>query len=156
METFERIAADPVIIIVALLLIAYGIKELHSLIMWWKARGDEYHGSRTEKENFRQQVCDIACTSEAHTQTLQKISDSLDKINERLDHAEEERKGDMVASGRATLYHLYETLKDRDTITMSEYETFNSVATRYLKAGGNSVFKDKIIPEITQKPIDGE
>jgi len=156
MSNIKDMLANPVAILLGFFIVLLVIKELYEIVKWWKDRADGYHNIKNAKEDFRQQVCEIACTSEKHTETLIKISESLDGINERLDKAEQHRKKDTIASGRATLYHLYEKLRDKDTISLSEYETFDDVANRYLGAGGNSVFRDKIIPEIRNKPVDRE
>jgi len=165
MGVWEKLISQPATIALAFIVIIYAIKEGYELFKWWKGRADDYHGSRKAEEDFPRQVCEIACTSQEHTETLKKIGDALDGINERLDKSEEdrrkdlelaneERKKDTIANSRAWLYNLYEQLKDKPNITVNEYETFNDLAERYLAAGGNSVFKDKIIPEIRKKPID--
>ena len=144
---------SPSSVILSVLLAIYAIKEGYELFKWWKNRVDDYHGRQSEKEDFHNQVHEIACISGKHTETLEKISVSLDKINERLDNAETQRKADMVANGRATLYRLYEVLKNKPSLSPSEYETFNEIANRYLDADGNGVFRNKIIPMITGKPV---
>ena len=156
MGIIERVLENPAPTILYLFIAIYAIKELYELFKWYKGRADDYHGSRKADEDFHQQVCDIACTSKEHTETLDKIGKALEGINDRLDKAEVERKADTIANSRATLLNLYEVLKGKDTLTVSEYETFNSVSERYLAAGGNSVFRDKIIPEIQKKPIDDD
>ncbi len=156
MGYFEKFLENPVSVILAVVLAVYVIKEGYELFKWWKNRADDYHGSRKADEDFHKQVCEIACTSEEHSKALKKIGDALEGINERLDRAEQERKEDTIANSRATLLHLYDNLKSKDSLTVSEYETFNSVSERYLAAGGNSVFRDKIIPEIRGKQIDDD
>ena len=154
MGHFEQIMENPALVILSVLLVIYAIKEGYELFNWWKARADGYHKIKSEKEDFHQQVNEIACTSKEHTEALGKIKDALEGINQRLDKTEEERREDTVANARVWLYRLYEELKDKPAITMNEYETFSDLANRYLAAGGNSVFKDKIIPEILAKPVD--
>ena len=154
MGSIEKLLESPVTIILAFFLVLLVIKELYEIFMWWKKRADGYHDIKSEKEDFHQQVCDIACTSQQHTETLEKISVSRDGINKRLDKAEDERKEDLIASGRATIYHLYEKLRDSETISPSAYETVSEISKRYLKAGGNSIMKDKIIPELLNKRVE--
>ena len=175
MNFFERFLTDPVGVVVVVVLVLYLIKEAYGLWKWYKDRADDYHKDKSEDEDFRQRVCDIACTSEKHTETLEKISSALDGIIGRLEtlekhhdedmkkeaeerqkdrkEAEKERKQDTVAIARAWLFRLYEELKDKPELTMAEYETFDDLANRYLSAGGNSVFRNKIIPEIRSKQI---
>ena len=110
---------------------------------------------------------DIASVTQEHTAALQQIGAALEGINvrlnkieearkEQMEKLEEERKKDTVSNSRAWLFQLYENLKDRETLTMNEYETFNALAERYIAAGGNSVFRDKLIPAILSIPIDEE
>ena len=155
MTFIEKVTASPVTIILAFLVVLFAIKEIYEIFMWWKSRADGYHKYKSDKEDFEQKVCDIACTSEQHTETLKKISDCLDRIDSRLEKAEEERKEDIIASGRATLFNLDEKLGDKDTISASAYETVSAISTRYLRAGGNSIMKDKIIPKLLSKKVEG-
>lgn len=154
MTFIEKVAGSPLTIILAFLVALFAIKEIYEIVMWWKSRADGYHKYKSDKEDFEQKVCDIACTSEKHTEALEKISDCLDRIDGRLEKAEEDRKSDLIANGRATLYHLYEKLKDSDTISPSAYETVKEISRRYLAAGGNSIMKDKIIPELLSKKME--
>lgn len=147
-------------VVIGLWVIFMAGKEILEHFDWWKNRADKFNKKKSdekqEKIDFEQKVCDIACTSEKHTETLAQIGEALDGINKRLDDMENERKEDIIANGRATMYHLYEEMKDKEALTTSDYETFNAIATRYLEAGGNAVFKDKIIPEIYAKPVDND
>lgn len=164
MGYLEQVLQNPVGIIISFFLVLFLIKELYGLYRWYKDREDDLYTNRTNDAEFHKQVNEIASTSEKHTKALEDISQSLIKINERLDDmekasreadelAEKERKADIVANGRATLYHLYEMLKDKPTLTLSEYETFKDISSRYLEAGGNGAFRNKIIPEIENKQV---
>lgn len=160
MEFVKEVLNDPVTKVLAILAVFYAIKELITNWEWVKQRVDkkykEKNADENEKKDLESKVGDIAIISEQHTETFAQIGEALDGINIRLDEMEKERNEDIIANGRATMYHLYEEMKDKQTLTMSDYETFNAIATRYLAAGGNSVFKDKIIPEIRNKPIDDD
>ena len=156
MGAVEKILENPAPVISCLILVYLALKELHSAALWWKDRADGYYSARSKREDFHQQVCDIACTSEEHTQALKQIQRALEGISSRLDAADAERKKDTIANARAWLYNMYEELKDRDSLTPNEYGTFKDLADRYLAAGGNSIFRDKIIPDILKKKIDEE
>lgn len=166
MTYIKEFLENPTGLSVSFFVVIMAIKELYELYKWVRGRADDYHHTLSEDEDFHEQVCNMTCTTQRHTQALENIGTSLDQINDRLDsieknsieadeRAEKERKADIVANGRATLYHLYETFKEKDTLTTSEYETFKNVADRYLEAGGNGAFKNKIIPDIENKPIKG-
>ena len=159
MENFINLVADqPVAVVLGLWILLKAAKELLEYFDWWQGRAKSHFektkAKEEEKAKIEQQVCDIACTSEKHTETLAQIGNALDGINKRLDKAEEERKQDTVANSRATLLSLYDKLKDKETLTVSEYDAFAAVADRYLAAGGNKTFKNKIIPEIQNIPIE--
>ena len=161
MEDFiNLVAGQPVAVVLGLWLLVKAAKELLEHVDWWKNRANSHiektKAKEEEKEKIEQQVCEIACISEKHTETLAQIGTALKGINDRLDKAEEERKQDTVANSRATLLSLYDKLKDKETLTVSEYDAFTAVADRYLAAGGNKTFKNKIIPEIQSKPLDDD
>ena len=155
MTDFIKFASEqPLTVALTVWLLMKAVRELADHIQWWKEKAKGYHEKESQKEDFEQKVCDIACTSEEHTKALTQIGEALEGINKRLDEAENERKQDTVANSRATLYHLYETLKDKPSLTVSEYDTFSAVAERYIAAGGNKTFKNKLIPEILNKHVD--
>lgn len=176
MNEIQEILNNPVQIMLTILVVLVAVKYLSELIRWYKDRFKEKHEDINHDEKFHQEVSNIACVSREHTETLKKINQTLDCIMQRiaeLEHhhdddmnkeidtrhqemkdAERERKLDIVASAKVWLFRLYEELKDKPTLTMVEYETFDGLAQRYLSAGGNSIFQNKIIPEIRQKPID--
>lgn len=160
MDFIKEVLNDPVTKVLAIIVVFYAVKEIIMNWEWIKQRLDKRYKDKQdaedEQESLEQRVRDIACTSEKHTQTLEQIGDALNNINNTLQDMEKERDEDIVANGRATMYHLYEKLKDQPTISTSEYETFHAIAERYLAAGGNAVFKDKIIPEIYAKPVDND
>lgn len=176
MNEVQQIFNSPTNSILLLIAVLVGFRYLYDLYKWYKDRFKEKHEDINHNEEFHQEVSNIACVSREHTETLKKINQTLDCIMQRiteLEHhhdddmnkeintrhqemkdAERERKLDIVASAKVWLFRLYEELKDKPTLTMVEYETFDGLAQRYLAAGGNSIFQNKIIPEIRQKPID--
>lgn len=176
MSYFERVLENPSTTILVVILLLYLVKEGYSLYKWYKDRADDYHKDKSEDENFHEQVEEIVKTIEQHTDTFKKINEAMDgiikqikQIESRFDDdlrhereerrkdredAEKERKADYIADSTAWLRLLYKELKDEPSITITDYNTFNGIAERYIKAGGNGLFKNRIIPEILSKPIN--
>lgn len=165
MQYLEQTMKNPVGVVMSFILVLFLVKDIYNLYKWYKDRVDDHYSTKTEDEEFHKQVNEINHISEEHTKALKEISESLIKINDRLDNmdesnkeaqrkADKERMIDTVINGRATLYYLYEVLKDKPSLTMSEYETFKNLSDRYLEAGGNGAFKNKIIPDIVSKSIE--
>lgn len=155
MGYIEQILSNPIGIVMTILIVILALMELEKILKWIKGKFEGYHKIKTTDEDFHKKVDDLAVAHQENVKLLQKIDESVNKINERLDFVEEERKLDTQASLRATLYRLYESLKDEDSLTSSQYEVFHDAAQRYLNAGGNSVFKKKIIPFMESKPVEG-
>ena len=153
MGYIEQILSNPIGIVMTILIVILALMELEKILKWIKGKFEGYHKIKTTDEDFHKKVDDLATAHQENVKLLQKIDESVNKINERLDFVEEERKLDTQASLRATLYRLYESLKDEDSLTSTQYEVFHDAAQRYLNAGGNSVFKHKIIPFMENKCI---
>ena len=76
-----------------------------------------------------------------------------ESLNKRLDDMAVENRKTSVAQARSILYQLASEFEKKDHISTAEYETFTNLSEIYIKNGGNSVFKNKIIPTIEAKPI---
>lgn len=177
MSVFERIINDPALFALSVLVAIYAVKEGYELFKWWKNRADDYHGKKSEDEDFHKKVADIAAATEDNAAALKRIGKALDRIddgqskaeeehkrdiadmekrlNEKMASLNDERKSDLAATGRILLYQFYEKLKDKPEITAGELEAFNAIAERCIKAGVNGVFRGKIIPFIQAKAVEG-
>ena len=151
MGYIEQILSNPIGVVMTILIVILALMELEKILKWIKGKFEGYHKIKTTDEDFHKKVDNLAVAHQENVKLLQKIDESVNKINERLDFVEEERKLDTQASLRATLYRLYENLKDEDSLTSTQYEVFHDAAQRYLNAGGNAVFKNKIIPFMESK-----
>lgn len=156
MSEIMKLLENPTSTVTTILFVLVAVKFTIDLINWYKTKFRERHQDINAEEKFHDEVTHIACVSQEHTEALVKIGEALEGINRRLDDAEEQRRQNMIANGRATLFNLYNEFKGKPELSLSEYETFNEVAAQYLEAGGNSIFRDKIIPEILRKPIKDE
>lgn len=122
----------------------------------WKfihARADDYYNKRVADDEFHADANKTNQLVAEHSLMFENINTQLQKMNERLDDIEKQRDKDFVVSARTSLYQLYEVLKDRDYLTMSEYEAFDKLAQRYLDKKGNGMYKNVIIPAILDKPV---
>lgn len=151
MGYIEQILSNPIGVIMTVLVVILALMELEKILKWIKGKFEGYHKIKTTDEDFHKKVDNLAVAHQENVKLLQKIDESVDKINERFNAVEKERKLDTQATLRATLYHLYEDLKDEETLTPTQYEVFHDAAQRYINAGGNSVFKNKIIPFMESK-----
>ncbi len=153
MGNIQEFFKNPLSVMMAFFLMLFVVKEVFELWKWYKGRADDYHKSESAKEDFIAKVNVLEDEFIKSAETMADIKKTLLALHERLDNYEEDRKQDFVVSSRATLYQLYETLKDKDELTLSEYETFCNLGEKYLSSGGNGAFRNKIIPEIQCKPI---
>ena len=153
MGSLSEFFKSPLNITVSFFLALFVIKELFELWKWYKGRADEYHKKESDKEDFKAKVEVLEEEFNKSMSAMADIKKTLLALHDRLDKYEEGRKEDFVVSSRATLYQLYDEMNDKDELSISEFETFNNLADRYLANGGNGVFKNKIIPEIQGKPI---
>lgn len=167
MSDLQAIFDNPLSVIGGFFIVVFAIQKLYELGVWIKARLDDYHGEvkkkediDEEREKLKKQVEEISEISSKHTETLTELTKAIESMNEniskRLDRIEEKAVQDQVISDRATIYHLYETLIDREYLTIAENECFENVANRYMANGGNGAFRQNIIPSIIRKPVKDE
>lgn len=138
--------ANPVNVMMAFFLMLFVIKEAFDLFKWYKGRVDEYRAKENKRDDFEKRVDTLE-------NGMKEVNDSIKELTKKIDEYEVMRKDYSVAQSRATLFQLYEAFKDKDDLTLSEYETFNNLAECYLADGGNGVFRHKIIPEIQEKKV---
>lgn len=164
MNYITEILNNPIGIAATLVTVIFAAMEIQRIVLWIKGLLDGYHREQSQDEDFHSKVDRIATVTSEHTEalngitaTLLKINDRLDLMdrttNERFDSFEAERKADVQATSRASLYQLYNEFADYETLTPSQYETFHDLAERYVQSGGNSAFKNYIIPLIEGKPV---
>lgn len=153
MSQLQTIFDNPITIIISFFAVIYAIKEFDGLLKWFKEKLNGYHEEEKQEESIEERIDNISKTSEEHTKALEELAKDIKDINESLKSMAEEHRKSQTISDRATLYHLYETLKDKDSLTIAEYECFHNIGERYLTNGGNGAFK-KLIPQIENKHIE--
>lgn len=88
---------------------------------------------------------------------VQQIAASVDLLSEntkqQLKEIKENSDRRTIITTRSQLYRLHNEFMKKDSITMAESELFNEIADEYLACGGNSSFKDQIIPEVRSMKI---
>ncbi len=145
--------ANPLNVMMAFILMLFVIKEAVDLLKWYKGRVDEYRTKENKKDKFEERVDALENGMVEIKESIKVLTDDVGRLKDDIDNYESGRKSYFVAQSRATLFQLYEDFKDKEELTLSEYETFNNLADKYLEGGGNGVFRHKIIPEIRDKRV---
>lgn len=151
MSQLQTIFDNPITIIISFFAVIYAIKEFDGLLKWFKEKLNGYHEEEKQEESIEERINTISKVSEEHTKALEELSQKIDFLCTNLEKMGDEHRKSQMISDRATIYHLYETLKDREELSFAEYECFSEVSDRYLKNGGNGPFKKEIIPFILDK-----
>ena len=76
-----------------------------------------------ERENFEKRVNKLEQRDEKQYEKLNELCNSINDIKTTIIKNEEERKSDVVASYRSTLYRLYETFMKNGYVTSSGLKT---------------------------------
>lgn len=167
MEYFFRIVFDhPGSTILIIIGAAFVFREVCMFIKWFMDQIAGYHRKASEKENFQKQVNDIANTSQAHTESLDKLSKVLDNINsdlkdlhgdiiylkdahdETLSYMKIQEDKDSVRDrmnlgmARSMLITNYERCVAKGVYTTDEKEVYHELYEAYEEAGGNGIMKD--------------
>lgn len=170
MSEINELLENPAVIIGAFLLVVFILMRLDTVRSWAAGHLDKYHAKRQRDQEIDETVAEheqekvhmetltdtlttIAAAQQEHAAALNTMAISMENVSKRMDSMEAKQRDDIVVNGRASLQHLYEVLKEKDQLTINEYETFNALSERYLAAGGNGAFKNKIIPDILKKPV---
>lgn len=95
----------------------------------------------------------LSKTDAEHKQSIKDLSDSVSVIQTSLDDLKAENKEQVIASYSSTLYRLYMEATKVGYTDRAALETFSKLSEIYLRNGGNSVFKKKIIPQFMDLPI---
>lgn len=156
-ELFKNSSSWVTVIFVILVLI-FAIKELITAISYIC----EKFGIKTKRVTERESLCARVEKLEDHDnkqyEKLNELCESINDIKETINKNEEERKSDVVASYRSTLYGLHESFIKKGYVTVSGLKTFVECGKRYEKAGGNDIYHEKLYPEVLSLPVkqDGD
>ena len=157
--------AQVVCVIVLTILGVKGAADLlknikNDLESWYQKK----RGIEKKEETLEDRVAKLEENDMGQIEKLSEIEESVQRLtgfleetvkdrNARLDEISENHKQAVVAQARASLYKIAKDLEGRDYITSAEYEIFHDLSVSYLSNGGNSIFKNKIIPRIESLPI---
>ena len=80
MQYIEQVLNNPVGAIMTVLVVILAVKEVSSLVEWIMGKNKKMWKSASQQEDFQKRVCDIACISEKHTETLGGIESALEGL----------------------------------------------------------------------------
>ena len=153
----EYITDSPIKAIVVIVLFALAVKGFYEFIAWVKKELNKWYDAKNTQEKVDTKIEDRISHLERENglqfDKLSSMEDSIIIITDKLDTLSKDIKANNVSQARASLYRLYRDFENRDSITMSEYETYRNLADLYLTQGGNSTFKNKIIPFMESLPV---
>lgn len=126
-----------------------GIKS--NLEGWYQKK----RGIEKKDETLEQRVAKLEESDEVQIDRLNTISsevkqivDSLANIQNKLNELDDNNKRRSVILSKSQLYRLHSEFMKRGYITMAEREMFDSLSDEYIACGGNSIYKDSVIPEV--------
>ena len=181
LEFIEGIQSNPIGAIIIIILFFAGAKQVYEFFVWLLGLLNLYHKKQTQEEKIEEMVMkvsklvdqmdthskeqdkrldemkkNIEYLSKTDTQQKQSIKDlheSLELMKSSIDELREDNKEQVIASYSSTLYNLYTEAMERGYTDKAALESFSKLSDIYLKCGGNSVFKHKIIPQYLALPI---
>lgn len=119
-----------------------------------------FHAKWKKDEEFKEKlgryfnkVDTLEATDRKHDAAFERIDIALSDIKTQLEEDRERQRKNTVASVRSTLYRLYYDALQKGYTTQASVETMAELSKIYLEAGGNSVFKHKIIGEYFDIPM---
>lgn len=150
-----------VAITVVISIISQFFKKVYGDLEEWRKRKNHVED---EKEEIEKRVAKLEESDKHFEDALDTISAGVQQIastvdmlstdlNKKLDHIEEEGNRRAVISNRSLLYNLHKSFMEKGELTLAEREMVDAIASSYIEAGGNSIFKSKIIPELEALPI---
>ena len=158
-------------VVTLIVFILLGLKGASAFIKGVKANLEDWYqkkrGIEKKEETLENRVTKLEENDEKQMEKLDQIENSVHELivfmqgaiedrNKRLDELSDSHKQAVVAQARASLYRIAKELEGHDHITPTEYETFSELASIYIANGGNSIFRNKIIPTIESLPIRNE
>lgn len=165
-EVISRYSFWEIVGLLTAIIIVFGIvstflKKVYSDLETWRTKKNSIED---EKEGIEKRIEALEANDKRFDDKLDTIAAGVqevaagletfsESVNKRLDDMAEETRERSVANARATLYSLAKELEGRDHISRAEYETFSELSQIYIRNGGNSVFKNKIIPFVESLPI---
>ena len=159
-QPLELIGLLVAVVIIISIVWQFGIKVYGGLETWRKKKNvveDEKEDIEKRVKNLEENDIRLEEKLDAITTGVQQIAAATDvlstNLNTKLDRIEEGSLERSVISNRTLLYNLHKQFMEKGELTLAEREMVDAVASSYLNAGGNAIFRSKIIPELESLPI---
>lgn len=150
-ELFGQYTIAQLITLICVIVFLYKTYEKISDYFHRKWKKDEEFNDKLT--NYFSKVDTLEKTDKAHEENFKHINDALADIQNQLAEDRERERRNTVASIRSTLYRLYYEAVQKGFTTQASVETMAELSKIYLEAGGNSVFKHKLINEYFDFPM---
>lgn len=147
-ELFSTPPSAIVTSIVLLLLTAFVVKEIINIIDYYKKRWGIKTIKDSDKEFIEKRIKTLEKHSEWQYSKLNQLSIDILEIKQMVIKSENDRKQDVVASYRSTLYRLHEDFVKQGYVTREGLKTFSEIGKRYENAGGDDIYHEKLYPEV--------
>lgn len=144
-------------LLIFIILLAVGTKFIIDLVDYFKNKLEKWRKDRNGEEDTIDTLEDkIKKLEQSDTQQMEKLNDidaRIQNMASSLELMAERNKNSIVSTARSSLYRLHKDFMTQGCITLAEREMFDAISEVYLQNGGNSIFKNKIIPEVEALPI---
>ena len=147
-ELFSTPPSAIITSIVLLLLTAFVVKEIINIIDYYKKRWGIKTIKDSDKEFIEKRIKALEEHSEWQYSKLNQLSIDILEIKQMVIKSEDDRKRDVVASYRSTLYRLHEDFVKQGYVTREGLKTFSEIGKRYENAGGDDIYHEKLYPEV--------
>lgn len=144
-------------LMIFIILLAVGTKFIIDLIDYFKNKLEKWRKDKNGEEDTIDTLEDkIKKLEQSDGRQMEKLNDidaRIQNIASSLELMAENNRNNIVTTARSNLYRLHKEFTVQGYVTLAEREMFDSVSSIYLNNGGNSIFKNKIIPEVEALPI---
>ena len=106
-----------------------------------------------QDDDFRDRISRMEDLAIKKDHMIEIVMEDLTNINNTLKKADEDRKNTTLNNAKNTMYRLHMEAKNMGYVTQVSLENFLSLADTYLNLGGNSYYKNVIIPSYLEFPV---
>lgn len=161
----------------------YAIKEGHNLLKQGIGIFNEYHQKEQKKTDQETLLVNLSSTVALLTSRIEELESQvrddkfieripklenamiekdnkielilaeLNSVNKSLRDAEKERRDNTLNTSRSAMYRLQLEAKTNNQVTQASLENFLNLADTYLNMGGNSYYKQVVIPSYLEFPV---
>lgn len=151
LELFGEYTVAQLVLVICAVVFLYKTYEKVNEYFHAKWKKDEEFKEKLEK--YFSKVDTLETTDKRHDEEFNEVKSSLADIKKQLEEDRERERKNTIASVRSTLYRLYYEAVQRGWTNQASVETMAELSKIYLEAGGNSVFKHKLIGEYFDLPM---